>query len=1029
MRKHLGVLAVAAFVSVLARPAYAGDPLKPFVVLILDTSGSMAQSTGSGAPSCGGTDTRLNHAKCAINNIVNSFGDMEFALGRFRETTNGTFTNSCDANLDSDGNPGISFPVPSGGDQCSTQGVYCGDCDESIGQGELCNNGFDCFPYDGTGNCVSGRCSGFGSCTAADREFQLLTPLVDGNNDLAGNVTDGSCGTCSMSTAGADPTSDNEIWGVSPFTFTPLAAVLKGAKLYWLGQQLASDGSTVIWPSNAPGFSPIHNDVPTNQSFIPKAGNPTCDPNPSTCSNSPSCTGSGCCCFSQCRPMITILLTDGAETCTSFSDTTSAAASLLQTDVDSKRYRIETKPIGFGVTPGDSQIEGIAHAGGAIDVGGVNEGFYASNEAELQLAISSILADAIKTEACNGLDDDCDTNIDEDFPDKGLACDNGKLGICRRTGVNVCRADGTGLACNAATGPNPGDFQEVCNNLDDDCDGKIDEDLTGCTCSPQQEQCNNKDDDCDTKVDEDITRPCGTGTCQGTETCQNGVFVGCTAQQPQTETCNGLDDNCDGVADGIQQACSNLSGGFPAGDPRNNPGDPGHVPAPIAENVCQPGVQVCPANVGPPNSFGPCQFEVTGCSGACDTCNGLDDDCDNKIDEDFVPADCSTNCGVGQTVCTNGMISCTTTTANDDPTCDGVDDDCDGNIDEDWVCDNPPNCDCTDALVCNGVQKCINGNEVCQGEPISQESCDCEDNDCDGVVDNGNLCAPGSSCTEFCQCAFPCANSEFPCPLGKFCKEDTNGDRFCIADPCFNVDCPPVGGHKQVCQVNQQGNQGTCVDVCDVTDCGSLICIPETGECKPDDCTTFPDRCSADQNCINGQCVTNPCKDVTCPTDQYCASGNCVDSCADVDCPTGQRCRLGVCETDPCGHPCPFGQACNDNSGECVPNSCDSIDCPQGQWCNPNNNGGTCEDDPCVGTACPTPDQVCMGGSCFDPTDFLPDAGPPDKITTGGGGGCNTTGGGSGSIVLGLGLVLVLRRRRRRDDLGCGDDAAGGGAS
>ena len=39
-------------------------------------------------------------------------------------------------------------------------------------------------------------------------------------------------------------------------------------------------------------------------------------------------------------------------------------------------------------------------------------------------------------------------------------------------------------------------------------------------------------------------------------------------------------------------------------------------------------------------------------------------------------------------------------------------------------------------------------------------------------------------------------------------------------------------------------------------------CFPPTGECLPDDCSTYPDRCTADQNCINGLCVSNPCTGV-----------------------------------------------------------------------------------------------------------------------------------------------------------------------
>ena len=38
---------------------------------------------------------------------------------------------------------------------------------------------------------------------------------------------------------------------------------------------------------------------------------------------------------------------------------------------------------------------------------------------------------------------------------------------------------------------------------------------------------------------------------------------------------------------------------------------------------------------------------------------------------------------------------------------------------------------------------------------------------------------------------------------------------------------------------------------------------------------------------------------------------------------------------------------------------CQFVQCPQGQWCNPNHDGGTCEDDPCVGTTCPNAGEVC----------------------------------------------------------------------
>ena len=133
-----------------------------------------------------------------------------------------------------------------------------------------------------------------------------------------------------MPSPGTAPTNANEIWGASQFTFTPLAAVLNGAKLYWLGQVLASDGTTTIWPSNAPGFSPIVNDAPVNLAFLPQPGkgltcNPTPPGQPGGCNSAANCTGANCCCAEQCRPMITILLTDGEESCSPFSNTTAAA--------------------------------------------------------------------------------------------------------------------------------------------------------------------------------------------------------------------------------------------------------------------------------------------------------------------------------------------------------------------------------------------------------------------------------------------------------------------------------------------------------------------------------------------------------------------------------------------------------------------------------------------------------------------------------------------------------------------------------
>ncbi len=75
-------------------------------------------------------------------------------------------------------------------------------------------------------------------------------------------------------------------------------------------------------------------------------------------------------------------------------------------------------------------------------------------------------------EVCNNVDDNCNGSVDEGNPGGGASCNTGQQGICA-AGTLVC--SGGGYVCSQNTGPQP----EACNGVDDDCDGVAD-DNGGC---------------------------------------------------------------------------------------------------------------------------------------------------------------------------------------------------------------------------------------------------------------------------------------------------------------------------------------------------------------------------------------------------------------------------------------------------------------------------------------------------------------------------------------------------------------------
>jgi hypothetical protein len=329
-----------------------------------------------------------------------------------------------------------------------------------------------------------------------------------------------------------------------------------------------------------------------------------------------------------------------------------------------------------------------------------------------------------ETEICDAIDNDFDTKVDENFPENCLDL----LAECPRLSV------------------------EICDDVDNDCDGNIDEGKKNacgnCGTTPQ-ERCNGKDEDCDGNIDEDFEIG---QACQLSD--QNNCLNGKWACNPNgngaycrntnidgLDSCDGIDNDCDGRTDENFQAT--IKSCIKANQTESDKCED------QAPSVCEAGVEIDGCDLLPNRSEEMCD----GIDNDCD--DRIDESLAKSLEANVAPGCGVGACfAAAQEKCeeindgTNRryelVVSCEPLNAQSAEICDGLDNDCDEQVDEDTgvftlseiqsgLFQNLVPCQENEA----GVALCEDGVFKSKCTAVQKEVCDAIDNDLDGVADEG----------------------------------------------------------------------------------------------------------------------------------------------------------------------------------------------------------------------------------------------------------------------------------------------------